>query len=123
MDVILKEGIDLLNEIGAKQSTSEEIKALMQQGVTANVVKSIQHCTMELNGDTQAGSVTINKVDPHKATIIQTGSLYSGTRYGSFSSDFYDVQLVLSADGSAVSGAKFAREGNVTVAFDVVEYY
>lgn len=42
MDVILKEGIDLLNEIGAKQSTSEEILSKLGQGVTANAVKSVQ---------------------------------------------------------------------------------
>ena len=72
MDVILKESIDLINEIGAKQSTSEEIKALMQQGVTANVVKSMQ--TVDLSSTAYQGSANaaINTVNPSKCIVIRT---------------------------------------------------
>ena len=65
MDAILKDSIDLLNEIGAKQSTSEEIKALMEQGVTANVIKSVQRGIAS-----GTVSVSINKINPAKSFVI-----------------------------------------------------
>ena len=58
MDVILKEGIDLLNEIGAKQSASEEILSKLGQGVTASFKVPIrtQQALLSSNATTIQGT-------------------------------------------------------------------
>lgn len=119
MDVILKEGIDLLNEIGAKQSTSEEIKALMEQGVTANVVKSVQSGVINMKTGKKPITATINAVNVEKSVV-----LFNGAGCGSASNyQLPWLQLTNSTTVSADSVTAGDSQYPATVAFTVLEFY
>ena len=117
MDVILKEGIDLLNEIGAKQSTSEEILEKMGQGVTAQAVKKVLYGVANVASISGGTAITIEETDPSKYSInVRTASASGGN------SSFGDAVHVVAKKKNSFS---LLNSGSytTTASWEVIIYY
>lgn len=103
----------------AKEESVQELLNLMGQGVTANVVKSVQHIEYLTSTaisyqssskiTTAAKTFTISEVDITKSIIIPHGGLEGSTA----------LKLVNSTTVSYYSN----QQNRYAFAFDVVEFY
>ena len=95
----------------AMQSTSQEILTKIGEGVTANVVKSIQHVSLSYSNTTDVGEIPFNPVNLEKTIFL----MYRQYDYGGCSNITYEVtQDKISIDLPTSHGR---------VAFWIIEFY
>ena len=113
----------------AKEESVQEILSYMEQGVTANVVKSVQRGTITLSATENSKTATINAVNMDKASVNFLG-VYMGTNSGNhgegttdYSMNFFASVMLTSNTVVTAQRVKAGGKFGLVVVFEVVEYY
>lgn len=103
----------------AKEETAQEILSQMGQGVTANVVKSVQSGVINMKTGKKPITATINAVNVEKSVVLFNGAGWASTSH--YQSPW--LQLTNSTTVSADSVTAGDSQYPATVTFTVLEFY
>lgn len=105
----------------AREESVQEVLTKMGQGVTANVVKSIQKGVVDFNSRDDV-TITINPVNPDKCFVLLNSKLTG--RGGNGNGTIYDSYLKsITANGFTITSNYDANGLNGSTSYQVVEFY